>query len=404
MVKEGRAANLTREDLGGIVRSVLDNGKASTNAAIVGVAPVGQIREVAGEAAQVLVCLGERVNVAPPAEVAVTALVATLKQSHALLVTVVLHVLKTDNVEHIAAQVALEVVLRGKLGVQGTREVGESIAPVVVSVAAVLAGNRLVRDGAVVGKVRRAAGVANNVTDVEVGVLGVFTGSSVAVHELSTAAVTNERDVLHARESLAVGEVVENGVQRVHRGKVGALRVGSNTAGLPGVRLTPGKGLGIVLSLVQLGGIHLGGDNDRLLPGTTVVGLLGSLKSIVHDSPVVVTIAQTAVHHHKRVLHLGVVRRGGPVHGNFFAVLADGQANELRAIRDIGGIMLHTLICAFVSLGIKLRANVQMSEAAAEEGGADLHRRLGAHNEHGGDEGQCRPESDGTADHVSGVE
>lgn len=78
----------------------------------------------------------------------------------------------------------------------------------------------------------------------------------------------------------------------------------SNTTRLPSIDVTPGECGVAVLTLVQLGREKLRRHHDSMLGGARVIVFLGTFQSSVHNGPVPITIAITAMEHHICVRHL----------------------------------------------------------------------------------------------------
>ena len=78
----------------------------------------------------------------------------------------------------------------------------------------------------------------------------------------------------------------------------------SNTTRLPSIDVTPCERRVFVLTLVQLGREKLRRHDNSMLRGAWIVVLTGALQSTVHNRPIPVTIAITAMEHHICVRHL----------------------------------------------------------------------------------------------------
>ena len=82
---------------------------------------------------QILIRATNHVDVAPPAQVSVSTLVASLQQCHALLITIVRYIFVANNIHHVAVDVALIVRTGMFVARQGAGEVVKAIAPIVVA-------------------------------------------------------------------------------------------------------------------------------------------------------------------------------------------------------------------------------------------------------------------------------
>ena len=124
---------LAAKHLFSIMLHVRDNGQASLDDAIRVPRPVRQIAEIAWEAMKFFISATQHITVAPTTQVAFTTLTTTLKERHTLLITILQHILETHNVNNIATDVLLKVIVRFLRVLQCSRKRVESIAPVIVA-------------------------------------------------------------------------------------------------------------------------------------------------------------------------------------------------------------------------------------------------------------------------------
>ena len=109
----------------------------------------------------------------------------------------------------------------------------------------------------------------------------------------------------------------------------------SNTTRLPSIDVTPCESRVTVLTLVQLGREKLRRHDNSMLRGAWIVVFLGTFQSPVHDRPIPVTIAITAVEHHICVRHLlfiYILRKVGEKVG---ASIMHFDVTDLGAFRDM---------------------------------------------------------------------
>ena len=132
----------------------------------------------------------------------------------------------------------------------------------------------------------------------------ILTNCRIAVHELTTTTMADQRQVFEVRVLLFIRKKVNQCVHSIHRRYIRALWVHSNTTRLPSIDITPCERRILVLTFVQLGREKLRRHDNSMLRGAWIVVLTGALQSTVHNRPIPVTIAIAAVEHHICVRHL----------------------------------------------------------------------------------------------------